>query len=310
VLRAVVEAPRSLAPIFDWAVAQSPRVFAGYAHGWAWPETGFPSAGGLGCCMPLELPIDVALGRVAYLSEEANDVNAASLGVRMSDTPLATGTLALWRRLMNAGYRLGLAGGSDLACIGDTVGMPRTLAIVDGTPTYDAFLDALRKGRTAIAATKGSILDMRASGKRLGEELALGAPGGVTVELAADLAEADAVAVLVNGSVAREVAVPSGRSTTSITIDVRASSWIAARSRRVLTSAIYVVVGDKPIRASAEDACYLMTYVDHLRAMVTAARPESPLFLGTELGAANARWDAARADFERRFRESGGTTCP
>ena len=77
-----------------------------------------------------------------------------------------------------------------------------------------------------------------------------------------------------------------------------------------MTSAIYAIVAGRPIRASADDACYLLRYVDHLRTMISTVRPDSPLFLGAELAAANARWDEARADFERRFREAGGASCP
>jgi hypothetical protein len=210
---------------------------------------------------------------------------------------------------MNAGYPLGLAAGSDLGCIGDTVGVPRTLAIVDGDVTYASFLEALRKGRTAVASTKGWRLDVRAGDKRLGDAIALDAPAEIVVELGADLAEPAPVQVLVNGVVVRDVEFPAGPRTMTTPVRIEKSSWVVARTRHVVTSAIYAIVGGRPIRASADDACFLMKYVDHLRTMVTTVRPDSPLFLGAELPAATARWDEARADFERRYREAGGTDC-
>ena len=67
-----------------------------------------------------------------------------------------------------------------------------------------------------------------------------------------------------------------------------------------------MLLDDQPIRASAEDACYLVQYIDHLRNLVTTGS----LDLGAEHDEALAAYAEARAEFMTRFTEAGGVACP
>ena len=66
-----------------------------------------------------------------------------------------------------------------------------------------------------------------------------------------------------------------------------------------------MLVDGRPIRASAADACYLLRYTEHLADLARSRRID----LGEDLPAALDAYAAAGAEFERRFREAGGTVC-
>jgi hypothetical protein len=86
---------------------------------------------------------------------------------------------------------------------------------------------------------------------------------------------------------------------------VTKSSWIAARSANGLTNPVYVLVGGAPVRASADDICYLWRSVDHLAGLVISRR----LFLyGAEREALGA-YEEAMGELQRRFAEAGGGVC-
>jgi hypothetical protein len=73
----------------------------------------------------------------------------------------------------------------------------------------------------------------------------------------------------------------------------------------VHTGSIAVVVDGRPIRASAEDACYLARYVDHLSRLVSSGAID----LEEDTAEALEAYGEARAELERRFREAGGQAC-
>jgi hypothetical protein len=73
----------------------------------------------------------------------------------------------------------------------------------------------------------------------------------------------------------------------------------------VLTSPVYVLVGGQPIRASADDACYLLRAVEDLEGLVTSGR----LRLTASRADALAAYAEAAAELRRRFAESGGQSC-
>ena len=73
-----------------------------------------------------------------------------------------------------------------------------------------------------------------------------------------------------------------------------------------MTSPIYVVVDDAPIRASPEDACYLLGYVDFLSAHVR----NGAIDMGPDRDTALTAYAEARSVLEARFRDAGGESCP
>jgi cysteine-rich repeat protein len=284
--------PNSGVPVVDWARRQ-PRAVVGMAHGQFWPADGsFPNPPG-GCCVPWEVVVHAARGRLDFLSME-----------RMPEEE--PGTFRLWKALQNAGLRVAIAGASDWRCITDQFNerTPRTDAIVEGPLSYLSWLQSIKAGRTVAAAGIGNRLNVRVEGHRIGDEVPLAAPQDVTVTLET-AGHAAAIDVLVNGEAAARVSVAEGVQLTQVRVPVAKSSWISARSRYALTSPVYVVVGGKPVRGSADDICYLWRSVEHLADLVTTRR----LNLYESQDAALAAYGEAGGELQRRFVESGGGVC-
>jgi cysteine-rich repeat protein len=288
----VFNVPQSGVPVVDWARRQ-PRAVVGMAHGQYWPSDGsFPLPPG-GCCVPWEVVVHAARGRLDFLSMERP----------LDEEP---GTFLLWKALQNSGFRVAIAGGSDFSCLTDQFEETSLHAdvIVDGELTYESWLRALKAGRSTASTSGGNRLNLRVEGHRLGEEVQLSAPQDVAVSVETAGKTAD-VEILVNGEVAAHVPVAGGFQVVTARVRVSKSSWISARSPFVLTSPVYVLVEGKPIRASPEDTCYLLRSVEHLQDLVTSRRLR--LFDSTD--EALRAYAEAAGELERRFTDSGGVSC-
>ena len=115
-----------------------------------------------------ELPVDVALGKVDYIEI-----------VSFADHQA---TASVWYRLLNLGFKLPAAGGTDAmadyATLRGPVGLNRVYAsVANGPLDSEAWLAALRQGRTF--ATNGPLLDFSLGrhGPR-GDRAARASPGG------------------------------------------------------------------------------------------------------------------------------------
>ena len=288
--------PKTGLSLPPWAKAQGERVVVGMAHGQFWPAAGFPSPP-VACCMPWEFPIQAAHAGVSFLITER----------RGDGPPVDPGTFLLWRTLQNSGFRIALLGASDYPCIHRAIDdtSPRTDVIVNGPLTYEGWLEGIRRGRTVVTLDARHRLNLRVNGAPLGSEVAARAGEVLLVSVENEAPEATAVEVLVNGAPATSVVLPPGRQVATLRLGLPASSWVAARTRRSTTGAIYVVVDGKPVRASAADACYLVRYTDHLSDLVGSREID----LAEDTGEALDAYAAARVEFEKRFREAGGQAC-
>ena len=288
--------PRSGLDLPAWARAQGERVAIGMAHGQFWPADGFPTPPVV-CCMPWEFPVQVARGGASFLVTER----------RVEGPPVDPGTFQLWRTLLNAGYRVALMGGSDYPCIHRTfAGAPRTDVIVSGPLTYESWLEGVRRGRTVVTLDAAHRLNLRVNGVPLGGEVAARGGEVLLVSIESESPELTGIELLMNGGIVAAVVLPAGRQVATLRLPVGQSAWIAARSRRAATSAVYVVVDGRPIRGPAADICYLKQYTDHLSSLVRTRRID----LGGEVARALDAYAAAGAEFARRFTEAGGTVCP
>lgn len=284
--------PNSGVPVVDWARRQ-PRAVVGMAHGQFWPSDGsFPVPPG-GCCVPWDVVVHAARGRLDFLSME-----------RMPEEE--PGTFRLWKALQNAGLRVAITGGSDWSCLADRFHerTPRTDVIVEEPLTYESWLRSIKAGRTVAAAGVGNRLNIRVEGRRIGEEVALAAAAEVTVTLETAGSAAD-IDVLVNGEPATRVSVAAGVQLAQVKLPIAKSSWVAARSRYALTSPVYVLVGGQPVRAAADDICYLRRSIEHLEDLVTTRL----LNLYESEDDALKAYGEAVAELQRRFVESGGGVC-
>jgi TolB protein len=216
-----------------------------------------------------ELPVDVALGKTDYIEV-----------MGFSDHK---STAAVWYRLLNCGFHLPTAAGTDAmanyASLRGPVGLNRVYASVPTGPlNIGAWLEAVKRGRTF--ATNGPLLGFSLGGKQVGDELRL--PNGENkVKIRAWLRSfvpIDHLQAICNGQVARDLKIHSGGGTADAedTIPISRSGWCLLRAWSekseypildlypyATTSPIYVTVeGSKPDRN--EDAAYFVAWIDRL----------------------------------------------
>jgi TolB protein len=216
-----------------------------------------------------ELPVDVALGKVDYIEV-----------VGFADHK---STASVWYRLLNCGFHLPTAAGTDamanFASLRGPVGLNRVYVNVpSGRLNIGNWLDSLKHGRTF--ATNGPLLGFTLGGRKPGEELRLPA-GENKVKLSAwlrSLVPVDHLQVICNGEVVRDPKLNGDRQSADATdtIPVSRSGWCILRAwsekaeHPVLdlypyatTSPVYVkVAGSNPKRQ--EDAAYFVAWIDRL----------------------------------------------
>jgi hypothetical protein len=316
-------------PVLAWARRQGAAT--GYAHsGWglepttptdALPNYVTPKMDGIGAN---EYVVALAEGLVDFYSA--------------GDTPPAW-ELNMWYHSLSAGFRPRLMGETDFPCIFDErVGLSRTYAKVEGRLTFEAFLRQALAGRSYVSDGRSHLIDVRANGLELGtrdSELRMPNAAAVTFtarvsaflppgqdSVAAAVAARGAaerpywsllrartgrgrtvpVELVVNGVpvARREIEADGAWREVTFTHRVDRSSWAALRIYpSAHTNPIFVLVGDRPVRASRRSAEWLRAAVDQAWAM------KSPRIREAERPAARAAYDRARAVYDRRAAESG-----
>ncbi|GAC1668584.1 MAG: hypothetical protein NVS9B2_11800 [Steroidobacteraceae bacterium] len=219
--------------------------------------------------LTMELPVDVALGKVDYME---------ILG--FSDH---RSTAAVWYQLLNLGFRIPAAGGTDAmanySSLRGPVGMNRVYARVpDGEVKPEEWLAALKAGRSF--ATNGPLLGFTLGGAGIGEELEFNAgqprvPFSVRLR---SIVAVDHLELVCNGRVVRSFvarkALDQGEFSGSLAL--KESGWCLARASSeagrypvldsyvyATTSPIYVTFsGHRP--RSPVDARYFAAWIDRM----------------------------------------------
>jgi Tol biopolymer transport system component len=224
-----------------------------------------------------ELPVDVALGKVDYMEV-----------VGFSDHKA---TAEVWYRLLNLGFRIPAAGGTDAmadyATLRGPVGLNRVYASVGrGSLEHQQWLDSLRSGRSF--ATNGPLLDLILGGQGLGDTVAVDRPGPVTFAARMrSIVPVEHAQLVCNGRVVKELPLKAARTEVDVRgeIGIKQSGWCVLRAFTSVaeypvldnfvyatTSPIYLSVRGQPLH-SAEDARYFAAWVEHL-AQRTAQYPD------------------------------------
>jgi hypothetical protein len=233
-------------PVYQWALDQGAVVGAAHACHWTPDLKTMPNRNTQD---PSELPLCLALGQRLFLATEIVDSPAFR---------------TLWYSLLSCGFEVPLAGGSDWPVAGTVPGECRTWVGLEVATTYDAWIEGIRRGRTVVSAAQGGRIVPTLDGETCGGVVHLAEPGTRTLELQVDVPGPERVEVVVNGEVAHAEDVEAGRRTLEVELTIDDSAWIAVRTPRLHTSALYVRVAGRPIRASVEAAEYFALYVDAL----------------------------------------------
>ncbi|MGC2195053.1 MAG: CehA/McbA family metallohydrolase [Terriglobales bacterium] len=218
-----------------------------------------------------ELPVDVALGKVDYIEV---------LG--FSDHKSTT---RVWYRLLNCGFHLPTAAGTDamanFASLRGPVGLNRVYVQVPKGPlNVEPWLENLKGGHTF--ATNGPLLGFSLADQPIGGEVRLAA-GTHEVRFKAwlrSIVPIDHLEIICDGQVARELKVGNNRDAADEegTLPISTTGWCLLRASSdkatypvldlypyATTSPIYITVSDSTPHVT-EDASYFITWIDQLTA--------------------------------------------
>jgi TolB protein len=240
-------------------MAHEQQALVGYAHPFETAADLFKDA--------RELPVDVALGKVDYIEV-----------VGFADHKL---TAEVWYRLLNCGFHLPAAAGTDAmanyASLRGPVGLNRVYASVPaGALNINSWLDSIKHGHTF--ATNGPLLGFTLGGRQIGDELRLPA-GENKVKFTAwmrSFVPIDHLQIICNGQIMRDLKGDSQSIDVEDTLPISRSGWCLLRAwsekaeHPVLdaypyatTSPIYVTVAGSTVKPT-EDAAYFIAWIDRL----------------------------------------------
>ncbi len=253
--------------ILEWGRKQN--AVSGFAHlqylSGAIPDT-------LNCCIPVDLPVEAALGTVDFASFDVYSSLSANYGNYYSSP-----AMEVYYKLLNCGIRLGLAAGTDFPCNNfEPLGTLLTYSFVEDSLTYRKWIDAIREGRTVISRVGNKeFLDMKIDGKFIpGAEIKWKQKNVTTIDATwnSTIEQLGTVELLCNGKVIGSVsgnASPGKPLTIKVTMPIEKSCWIAARTMiggeyQSHTSPVYISVAGKPVKGDKNDARYFVNWIDTL----------------------------------------------
>src|SRR3954465_5612549 len=92
--------------VLDWAAKQN--AVKGFAH---MEYLNNKIQDTLNCCIPIDYPVEAALGTIDFISEDVYGVNSPNNGNYNSEA-----VINAYYKLLNCGFRIGLAAGTDYPC--------------------------------------------------------------------------------------------------------------------------------------------------------------------------------------------------
>ena len=222
-----------------------------------------------------ELPVDVALGKVDYIEV---------LGFADHKS-----TAKVWYQLLNCGFRLPTAAGTDamanFASLRGPVGLNRVYVKVPNGPLdVEPWLANLKQGRTF--ATNGPLLGFSVGQREIGDNLRL--PTGThEVKFSAwlrSIVPVDHLEIICNGQVAKDLKLTGSRDRVDAegTLPISRSGWCLLRASNdravypvldlypyATTSPIYITVEGSKSQFQ-DDASYFVAWIDRLASAAQA----------------------------------------
>lgn len=263
----------------------------------------------LNCCIPVEYPVEVALGSVDFIAEDVYGRNSPNNGNYNSEAAIQA-----YYRLLNCGFRLGLAAGTDYPCNNnEPLGTLLTYVNVRNNGlTYDNWIQGIKGGRTVVSRNgHNEFLELTAEGTYSpGDDIQLKKKGAVGIQArwTATSPLSGTIELVHNG---RVIASRSGTATPGeplvliATPLIAASGWIAVRrmddqGHQTHTAPIYVTIDNKPMKAQPEDIRYFIHWIDQLLINIAPGGKWNHYF-AQEYATARARYERARAVYTSKL---------
>ena len=251
----------------------------------------------LNCCIPIDYPVEAALGTIDFLSEDVWLNDAAVNG---------------YYRLLNCGFRIGWAAGTDFPCNNNKpLGSLLTYVHLKDQPlTYRKWIEGIKNGRTVVT-TNGHVefLDLKINETYgPGDEINLN--GKTTVRIDVDWLSVKEltgrIEIVCNGEIIAKMdgTAMKGKPvhlTSGLRIDK--SSWICARrmdetGHQSHTAPVYITIRDAPVRASVDDARYFVKWIDRIINNISEGGPWNQYFTH-DRDKVRERYQRARAVYEK-----------
>jgi hypothetical protein len=259
-------------------LAHEQQALVGYVHPFdTYPDPAKEALADEVADIAFELPVDVALGKVDYIEV---------LGFSDHQS-----TARVWYRLLNCGFRLPTAAGTDamanFASLRGPVGLNRVyVEVAKGALAIDPWLENLKRGRTF--ATNGPLLGFSLGDQPLGGEVKL--PKG-THEVKfktwlRSMVPVDHLEIVCDGKVTRDLKLNERRDSADEegTLPISATGWCLLRASSdkaeypvldqypyATTSPVYITVDDSKPHPT-DDAQYFISWLDQLIAGALASK--------------------------------------
>lgn len=253
--------------ILDWGKKQN--AVSGFAH-FQYLNNSIQDE--LNCCIPIDYPVEAALGTIDFVSEDVYGNSSPNNGTYNSDA-----VINAYYRLLNCGFKLALAAGTDFPCNADEpLGTLLTYVKVDDQLTYGKWIDGIKKGNTVVSRNgHNEFLELTINDKaQPGDEikLAAGDTAGIQVKWSATKQLSGSIEIISNGKVIATLhgtVKPGEPIVFNTSASFSKSSWICARrmdkdGHETHTSPVYISVNNQPIRASALDAKLFIRWIDNI----------------------------------------------
>ncbi len=223
----------------------------------------------LTCCIPIDYPVEAALGTIDFLSE---------------DVWLNDAAVNAYYKLLNCGFRLGWAAGTDFPCNNSKpFGSLLTYVRVKEQPlTYKGWIEGIKNGRTVVTTNgHAEFLDLKINGTASpGDDIRLKGSTTVTADVkwTSNRVLSGRIELVCNGKV---IAVHEGTSKPGepvimkTSFPVGKSSWICARrmddkGHQSHTAPVYLTIKNAPVRASVDDAQFFVKWIDNILVNIAA----------------------------------------
>ncbi|MEX2231979.1 MAG: CehA/McbA family metallohydrolase [Cyclobacteriaceae bacterium] len=227
----------------------------------------------LNCCIPVEYPVEAALGTMDFISEDVYATNSPNNGNYDSEAAINA-----YYKLLNCGFRLGLAAGTDYPCNdNEPLGTLLTYVNVKDKPlTYRRWIEGIRDGRTVVSRNgHNEFLDMKINGNYSpGDEIKFQNKTSISVQAKWTVAKElkGRIELVSNGKVLGSIsgtAKPGEPLMMKANTEITRSSWICVRrmdenGHQTHSAPVYITIANKPVRASPEDAQYFIRWIDNV----------------------------------------------
>ena len=291
--------------ILEWGRSQN--AVSGFAH---FQYLNDSIQNELNCCIPIDYPVEAALGTIDFVSEDVYANNSLNNGNYNSEA-----VLDAYYKLLNCGFRIGLAAGTDYPCNNnEPVGSLLTYVHVEDQLTYRKWIDGIKNGRTVVSRNgHNEFLEMSVNGKYSpGDEIKIKNKGTINIELKwtsikeltgrIELVSDGKVVASHAGSV--KPGEPLLFKTTAAFIK---SGWICARrmdgkGHATHTAPVYISINNKPVRGSAEDARFFISWIDNILKNIKPGGSWNKYF-PNDIETIKERYIKARAIYENILKE-------